>query len=199
MGGARDVTPPPQKGKSHTFQIKTADKWPHNVEEIKGGGRRLNWILRRLTVYDLNLLGIGRRRAGSGSSPRLRPHLGHPVIRGVFVKGLEVIQPTKRLNRIFFSINIFRGSLWFGGAGFRPSISFDSVNILYLICMAGSVVRVPLYQTMVYCGTGTRTLNSHLWTTRNQNMKKKVNLTSKKLTPKTYHNYIKKNTNQCSN
>lgn len=76
VGGA--VTPPPQKEKSHTFQIKTADKWPHDVEEIKGGGRRLNWILRRLTVYDLNLLGIGLRRAGSGSSPRLRPHLGPP-------------------------------------------------------------------------------------------------------------------------
>lgn len=100
--GRGGVTPPLQKEKSRTFQIKTADKWPHDVEKIKGGGRRLNWILHRLTVYDLNLLGIGLRRAGSGSSPRLRPHLGRPVFRGVFVKGLEVIQPTKRLNRIFF-------------------------------------------------------------------------------------------------
>lgn len=97
VGGAGAKTPPPQKQKSLTFQIKTADKWPHDVEEIKGGGWQLNWIHRRLTVYDLNLLGIELHRAGSGSSPRLQPHLGPPPPSsvGYLWKALKLFNPRR--------------------------------------------------------------------------------------------------------
>lgn len=61
-------------------------------------GNGVNW---RLTVYDLNQVGIVST-VEEVSFLRLQLHLGPHMIHRVFVKRLEVIQPTKRLNRIFF-------------------------------------------------------------------------------------------------
>lgn len=91
------------------------------------------------------------------------------MIHGVFVKSLEVIQPTKRLNRIFFLLT-FRVycSDFRAYTGFRQSISFCSVNILYLICIAARFVKVLLCQTMVYVKTAfgrcidVKIFNNHL-------------------------------------